>query len=502
MASAFEKRSGQFWAKYKDRYGTWRSVPTKEPTLKRARDFAREKERAEWRIGEGIDPDLGDAAHETLGELAEWWIARFSPTLRSKSFTGYLRKHVLPAIGHIHLRHLRPHHIEALLDELQHKRGLQAKSCNDIRASINRVFTLAAQRGKWHGANPVAQVKRRLVPKRPPPPILRWHEVPTFLAAAGPWRPLLACAVWMGLRRGEVLAMRKQDVNLEDRTMLIGRSHGAETTKGGHSDVLPIPKPLVPYLVQAINQSDSELLFPAADGKRRTPHTNLKAVVKRTLVHAGLIEKYVLHCRGWKCGYREEAAESASKRCPRCDLPLWSKAVPRDVGFHGLRHSTATLLLKGKVPYAIVQRIMRHRDPRLTTETYGHLEVDDMRIALDELAERTAPALPESLAAASDRESFGAYLVPSQPESGERARARAAKSGHPLGKPSGPSRIRTWDQSVMSPIPRASSGSQRLLNLRFLSERRGPPSPTLRNEMERFARSLSPPCPRLFAGSR
>jgi len=245
-----------------------------------------------------------------------------------------------------------------------------------------------------------------------------------------------------------------------------------------------------------------ELLFPAADGKRRSSHTNLKAVVKRTLVRAGLIEKYVLHCRVWKCGDREEAAASASKRCPKCNLPLWSKTIPRDVGFHGLRHSTATLLLKAKVPYAIVQRIMRHRDPRLTTETYGHLEVDDMRIALDELAERSAPASTEPLAAASDRESFGAYLVPSQPESGERARARAAKSGHPLGKPSGPSRIRTWDQSVMSPIPRASSGSQRLLNLRFLSERRGPPSPTLRNEMERFARSLSPPCPRLFAGSR
>src|SRR5215831_10072849 len=151
MASAFEKRSGQFWAKYKDRYGTWRSIPTKELTLKAARDFAREKERAERRIGEGIDPDLGDAANETFRALAEWWIERFSPRLRSKSFAGYLRKHVLPAIGHIRLRQFRPHHVEALLDELQHKRGLQPKSCNDIRASMNRVFTLAAERGRWHG---------------------------------------------------------------------------------------------------------------------------------------------------------------------------------------------------------------------------------------------------------------------------------------------------------------------------------------------------------------
>src|SRR5713226_2153604 len=191
-----------------------------------------------------------------------------------------------------------------------------------------------------------------------------------------------------------------------------------------------------------------ELLFPAADGKRRSSHTNLKAVVKRTLVRAGLIEKYVLHCRGWKCGDREEAAASASKRCPKCNLPLWSKTIPRDVGFHGLRHSTATLLLKAKVPYAIVQRIMRHRDPRLTTETYGHLEVDDMRIALDELAAGTVPAVSEAPGRA-DSESFGAYLVPSSTKTLARLPARSSNSARAQTKMNGPSRIRTWDQSVM-----------------------------------------------------
>src|SRR6266852_3165337 len=148
MASAFEKRSGQCWAKYKDRYGAWRSVPTKEPTLKKAREYDREKERAEQRIGEGIDPDLGDAAHETFGALAAWWIERFSPILRSKSFAGYVRRHVIPRIVQLHLRQLRPHHIEALLDDLQHEKGLNPKSCN-VRACINRVFTLAAERGRW-----------------------------------------------------------------------------------------------------------------------------------------------------------------------------------------------------------------------------------------------------------------------------------------------------------------------------------------------------------------
>src|SRR5262247_3907857 len=92
---------------------------------------------------------------------------------------------------------------------------------------------------------------------------------------------------------------------------------------------------------------------------------------------------------------------------------------------------------------------MRHRDPRLTTETYGHLEVDDMRIALDELAAGTVPALQEA-AAASNRERFGTYLVPSSSETAVRARARTANLAQAQTKSSGPSRIRTWDQSVMS----------------------------------------------------
>src|SRR5260370_18014774 len=112
------------------------------------------------------------------------------------------------------------------------------------------------------------------------------------------------------------------------------------------------------------------------------------------------------------------------------------------------RHSTATLLLKARVPYAIVQRITRHRDPRMTTETYGHLEVDDMRIALDELAEGTAPALSEAVAA-SNRESFGAYLVPSDPEGTARARVRPANPARTLVKTSGPSPILTSAQPLL-----------------------------------------------------
>ena len=52
------------------------------------------------------------------------------------------------------------------------------------------------------------------------------------------------------------------------------------------------------------------------------------------------------------------------------------------------RHTTATLLLKAEVPLATVQRILRHTDPAITSEIYGHLDVDDMRKAVNKLSFR------------------------------------------------------------------------------------------------------------------
>lgn len=68
-------------------------------------------------------------------------------------------------------------------------------------------------------------------------------------------------------------------------------------------------------------------------------------------------------------------------RCPKCNMQLWAKPIPRHVRFHDLRHTTGTLLLKAGVPFATVQRMLRHTDPRLTTEIYGHLEQTEAHTA-------------------------------------------------------------------------------------------------------------------------
>jgi integrase len=75
-------------------------------------------------------------------------------------------------------------------------------------------------------------------------------------------------------------------------------------------------------------------------------------------------------------------------------MKLWPQALPRPLRFQDLRHTTATLLLKAGVPLATVQRILRHSDPAITTEVYGHLDVEDMRKGLDQLDFETPEPTP------------------------------------------------------------------------------------------------------------
>src|SRR5205814_1062650 len=68
-------------------------------------------------------------------------------------------------------------------------------------------------------------------------------------------------------RKGELLGLRKSDVDLASRLIIVSRSYDRETTKGGHAEAIPIAAELVPYLRAALKASPSGLVFPDADGR-------------------------------------------------------------------------------------------------------------------------------------------------------------------------------------------------------------------------------------------
>src|SRR5437762_8013812 len=82
---------------------------------------------------------------------------------------------------------------------------------------------------------------------------------------------------------------------------------------------------------------------------------------------------------------------------PTCRAKLWPSAIPRPMRFHDLRHTAATLMLRAGVDAHRVQRILRHASVTTTTDTYGHLTVDDLRDAVARIGPKNSRSVAGGL---------------------------------------------------------------------------------------------------------
>jgi integrase len=238
----------------------------------------------------------------------------------------------------------------------------------------------------------VKDVQTIRVPRRLAPDWLRPHEVgPVLAELSETQRPLFATALLAGLRKGELRALRKADVDLDARTLRVARSGQRDTTKGGHEDVIPIAAELLPFLKAAIEASLSELVFPGPGGRMMRDDVKLQAVLRRAMARAGIVLGYEHRCRKHGCTQRQKQPDNGPRRCPEHGVLLWPVPLVRPIRFHDLRHSTASNLMPAGVSVPVVQRVMRHRDPRLTMEVCGHLAPDYVLREIDKLKLGIAP---------------------------------------------------------------------------------------------------------------
>ncbi len=385
-------RDGRYILRWTDGTGRRRFRLSKAETKTEARRLLRELERQAERQRFGIDPLPSDAT-ATLAEVCQWWLDHRCPAASAKTERLRLGRHVLTKpIGRLPLPRVTTERVEALLVDLE-KAGASPASLNKLRSVLHTVFSRARRAQLWIGNNPIADVATRRVAKRAHV-TLRADEVPTLLSHVHyEWRNLFAAALYTGLRKGELCGLLKADVDLPNRTLMVAHSYDRDTTKGGHIDAIPIAEALVPYLEDAIARSPSAWVFPGADGSMRTDQSDPQKVLRTALARAGMVEGYEHVCRRCKArgrqGHTTRHPDSALRRCGQCGMKLWPRALPRRMRFHDLRHGTATLLLRAGVDPHRVQRILRHTDIRVTLGTYGHLQVEDLRDAVNRIAPQT-----------------------------------------------------------------------------------------------------------------
>lgn len=165
--------------------------------------------------------------------LTARWLPGKKLELADSTWDGYRRKvelHVLPALGKIPIRRLRPHHLETLYDGKLHpqngKRPLAPKTVLEIHLTIGGALNDAVRRGiVTRNVALVAHApKLRSIPKVEPQ---AWTapELRAFLreAAGHGLFPALWLLANTGLRRSELLGLPWDDVDLEAATLSVNR---------------------------------------------------------------------------------------------------------------------------------------------------------------------------------------------------------------------------------------------------------------------------------------
>jgi len=415
MASVY-RRNEVWYVRYKDGHGKWRSQASTATSKTEARRLAGELERRAERQRLGLEPFPVEDGGGTVAELLAWWLETYVTSPKeNRRLSGVVRRHFDGSeLASLRLVETTSQNIEVFLQE--RSSVVKPNTLNHLRGYLCTAFSRARQAGRWSGANPVMEVRRRKVPRRLPT-FLRVEEVPRVLAVLSPQhRPLFATALYTGMRKGELAGLRKTDVDFGLGLINVCRSYDHDTTKSGRAEAIPMADELRSYLEKAIAASPSEYVFPGVEGALMSENNPLEKILRRALRRAGIVTGYVHVCRKKGCGHSELAPDNDVRRCPVHDHKLWPKAQVRAIRFHDLRHSTASLLLMAGASPAAVQRILRHSDPRITMDVYGHLVPGFLRDEVNRLSFGAPPTESQAVASASTQ--LVTTLLQDPPESG------------------------------------------------------------------------------------
>jgi integrase len=359
--SIYQRKDGRYVAeitledgKRKQFYGK-----TQKEALEKRRKAQREQEQG----------TLATGPQQTVKQFLEYWLENvYKMRVRLVTYEArrtVVNKHLLPILGRIRLQKLTAQHVQALYVK-KLKEGLSPVTVRTINVVLHTALNYA-KRIKLVGSNVCDDVELPGQKQYEVQVVLTPEQAQVLLLKVrGHYlEALTTLALTTGLRRGEILGLRWQDIDLEKgslqvrRTLVYMAHHGfkegePKTEASKRKIVLPqfvievLKKHRTMQLEARLKMGtawiDRDLVFPNKHGNFLTP-ASLASQFTRLLKDAGLP-----HMR-----------------------------------FHDLRHNTATLLLSMGVSMKVIQELLGHSSFSTTANIYSHVLPAMQQEAMDKM---------------------------------------------------------------------------------------------------------------------
>jgi len=352
-----KRRGNQEGSIYKRKGGLW-CVQVSLDNHRLTQYFKTRRETREWltktleQIQTGQNIEIGRIS---LVNFLGKWLDSARPSLRTKTWMQYhqiCRDHILPNLGEVRLRDLRPDQIQGLYDS-KIECNVSTNTVRLMHAVLHRSLGQAVRWGMIdrNPANAVIRPK----PCRKEIQTLNSRQARQFLIAAhgSRYEALYYLAITTGLRAGELLGLKWDDLD-----WIKGHLHVQRQVQRlpGSGLALLEPKSAAGRRVVVLGQTMMTVLdehFKKQDCLRAFAGERWQ---EHGMMFTSKIGTYLDH----RNVYREFKE-------------ILRKAGLPDIRFHDLRHTAATLMLQEGIHPKIVQERLGHAQIFITMDTYSHV---------------------------------------------------------------------------------------------------------------------------------
>jgi integrase len=320
----------------------------------------------------------------TMSEYLDRWLKDYASTKAPKTYADYelvIRRYVVPYIGNVALDKLRPTHIVALhskLREAPRADGREGHLSGTTQKHAHRVLHTALECAvKWQliSRNPASSVDAPRAAHREMQ-AFNLEQAQAFLAATvaigTKWQTFYTTFLTTGLRIGELVGLRWQDVDLDALVLSVRQN------------------------IQFINGMGFVVGSPKTVGSRRPVALGADVV---SLLRRHRAEQHEMIVRLGTAFENRGLVFPSERGTPLTESTIHktftviceTAGVPR-IRPYDLRHSCATLLLASGVHPKVVAERLGHSTVNLTLNTYSHVLPTlqhDAANTLDSMLKRT-----------------------------------------------------------------------------------------------------------------